>query len=170
MRKIILYIANSLDNFIAREDGDVDWLYSDGEYGMGEFYASIDTVIMGRKTIEIGEKFGQTHYKGIKNYVFSRSRKESEIGELEYVSEDIESFVEELKNEEGKDIWLVGGGDLIQQFLEKNLVDEIHMFVHPILLGTGLPLFLPFEKQIDLELKDTKAFENGVVQLSYARK
>ena len=170
MRKIILYIANSLDNFIAREDGDVDWLFTDGEYGMAEFYASVDTVIMGRKTIEKGEELGQTHYTGIKNYVFSRTRKESEIEELEYVSEDIESFVKDLRSRDGKDIWLVGGGDLIRQFLEKNLVDEIHMFVHPILLGKGLPLFLPFENQIKLELQQTKAFDNGVVQLTYSRK
>ncbi|NNF00271.1 MAG: dihydrofolate reductase [Pyrinomonadaceae bacterium] len=170
MRKIKLYIANSLDNYIARENGDVDWLFIDGEYGMAEFYASVDTVLMGRKTIEKGNELGQTHYKGMKNYVFSKTIKESEIDELEYISEDLEKFASKLKRKKGKDIWLVGGGDLIRQFLDKNLVDEIFLFVHPILLGKGLPLFLPFENQIDLKLIDTEKFENGVVKLAYAKK
>ena len=169
MRKVILYIANSLDNFIARENGDVDWLFVDGDYEMKKFYSSVDTVIMGRKTIEKGNELGQTHYKDKKNYVFSRTLKDSDIDELEYVCEDLKSFVNRIKAESGKDIWLVGGGNLIRQFLENDLIDEIYMFVHPVLLGKGLPLFLPFTQSVDLKLIETKEFSNGVVKLRYSR-
>ena len=170
VRNIKLFIANSLDNFIARENGDVDWLFTDVEFGWKEFYDSLDTVLMGRKTLEKGQELGQTHYQGKQNYVFSRSLKESKIKEVEYVAEDVEEFIKTLKEQNGKDIWLVGGGDLVQQFLDKKLIDEIDLFVHPILLGKGIPLFLPFENQIDLKLANVKTFDNGIVNLSYTLK
>lgn len=170
MRKIKLYIANSLDNYIAREDGDVSWLLTDLDYGWEEFYGSVDTVLMGRKSHEKAVALGMTHYGGKKNYVFSRSVMESEIEELEYISSDFKEFAENLKTQEGSDIWLVGGGNLIKQFLSHRLVDEIVLFVHPILLGKGIPLFLPFEEEIDLKLIETKTFNNGIVKLAYTQK
>ncbi len=170
MRKIKLYIANSLDNFIARKDGDVSWLLTDLDYGWEEFYDSVDTVIMGRKSHEKAVALGMTHYGGKTNYVFSHSVKKGKIKEIEYVSSNFREFAEKLKSEEGKDIWLVGGGNLIRQFLSRRLIDEIVLFVHPILLGKGVPLFLPLDIEIDLKLTETKTFRNGIVKLAYSQK
>ncbi len=169
MRKIKLYIANSLDNYIAREDGDVSWLLTDLDYGWEEFYASVDTVLMGRKSHEKAVALGMTHYGGKKNYIFSRTVMKSDIDEIEYVSGDFKEFGEKLKAEEGTDIWLVGGGNLIRQFLSSGLIDEIVLFIHPVLLGRGIPLFLPFDEEINLKLIETKTFNNGIVKLAYSK-
>ncbi len=169
MRKIKLYIANSLDNYIAREDGDVSWLLTDLDYGWEEFYDSVDTVLMGRKSHEKAVALGMSHYGGKKNYIFSRTISESDIDEIEYISSDFGTFAEDLKAREGSDIWLVGGGNLIRQFLSSGLIDEIVLFIHPVLLGRGIPLFLPIDEEINLKLIETKTFNNGIVKLAYSK-
>ncbi len=97
MPKIKLFIANSLDGFIARPNGGVDWLFTDGDYGMTEFYNSIDTVLIGHKTYELMLRFGESSYKGKKNYVFSRSRGNVKDRNVQYVSGNIRDFVEPLQ-------------------------------------------------------------------------
>jgi dihydrofolate reductase len=181
MRKVKYFVANSLDNFIARPDGAVEWLFMDGtDYGMGEFFASIDTILMGRKTYEFALAHSPQPKRKIKkakprsaskpsmsSYVFSRTLNPEEHEEANIISENAGAFVRNLKSEEGKDIWLMGGGELASSLFAENLVDEISLNVHPVLLGRGIPLFPDIGKQIDLELLDCKAHQNGCVQLSY---
>ncbi len=172
-RKIIVYIATSADGYIARPDGDVAWLdrpRPKGNYGMGEFFKSIDTILWGRKTyakgIEMGMKaagFGAR----IKNYVFSRQPQKSLEPGFESVSEPIKAFAQRLRAQPGKDIWMMGGGEIIASFLDEGEIDEFSIHVIPILIGEGVPLVKPHHRSIPLKLLSTKKFSDGVVQLNY---
>ena len=179
MRKVKYFVANSLDNFIARPNGGVEWLLNDGtDYGMGEFFASIDCVLLGRRTYEFAvrhnppKKSKQKKRKGsmslgMKSYVFSTTLKANPDDDFELVSENAGDFVRKLKRESGKDIWLMGGGNLAGSLLNEGVVDEISLNIHPVLLGEGIPLFGELNRQVNLELFATKTHKNGCVQVDY---
>jgi dihydrofolate reductase len=146
MRRIKMFIASSLDGFIAREDGSIDWLFTDDDYGYQEFYESVDAVIMGRKTFEKGLELGGgiNPTKDKKNYVFSRNQQSlggmEKDDEVEFVGKDVRKFVEQLVDSSGKDIWLVGGSEIISILLKADLVHDIILSIHPKILGKGIPL------------------------------
>ncbi|HVE58546.1 MAG TPA: dihydrofolate reductase family protein [Pyrinomonadaceae bacterium] len=170
MRKVTFGVANSLDNFIARSDGAVDWLMWSDEAAavMNDFWQKIDTVLMGRKTYEFALKHskGQKNpYPSIKSYVFSRTLTAAE--DVEIISENAAEFVRALKRQDGKEICVMGGGDFAKTLFEAGLIDEIGFNIHPVLLGAGIPLFLEMNRQIDLELIEAKPFKNGCVMVSY---
>jgi dihydrofolate reductase len=169
MRKVTFGGANSLDNFIARKDDSVDWILWNKEVTqiMESFWKTIDTVVMGRRTYDVGSRMGSVAYPGVKTYVCSRTIKESSDKALIFVSEDAVSFMRRLKGEQGKDICLMGGGVLAKSLFEANLIDEIRLNVHPVLLGSGIPLFHEMPRQIDLELVKCQELSNGCVVLSY---
>jgi dihydrofolate reductase len=169
MRKVTFGVANSLDNFIARRDHAVDWLVWDDEVAAisAEFWKTIDTVLMGRKTYEVMLKIGTTSYPGVKNYVFSRTMKESPDEKVEIINTDVTEFVRDLKARVGKGICVIGGGELAKSLFEARLVDEIGLNIQPVLLGRGIPLFYEMSRQIDLELLDCKTLKNGGVFVSY---
>ena len=127
MRKVKLFVASSLDCYIAREDGGIDWLYTDADYGYEKFYDSIDTIIMGRKSDEQSLTFDVYPYKGKKVYVFTRKKVRSNNNEqdCEYIDTNIQDFVTNLTQLIGKDIWLLGGGEIVSVLLNAGLVDEI---------------------------------------------
>jgi dihydrofolate reductase len=172
MRKVILFIASSLDGYIARTSGAVDWLFTVNEnqdYGYADFLASIDTVLMGRRTYEQVLSFGEFPYKGIQCFVFSRTHGGKRDEHVTFISDNIESFVKGLKNGTGKNIWLVGGSEVIQFFMSHDLIDEFIISVHPIILGDGIPLFrAPLPTKM-LSFKKCRAFDTGLVQLTYVR-
>ena len=163
MRKATLFIASSLDGYIAREDGSVDWLFSDADYGYSEFYGSIDTVVMGRKTYEKSLEFEERPFRGKKVYVFSRSVKEKGV---EFVS-DVVGFMKKLVRSKGKDIWLVGGSEIVSIFLNEGLIDEIILSIHPVILGRGVPLFKNVQKEVWLKMQKSVSFDSGLVQIHY---
>lgn len=181
MRKVKYLVADSLDSFIARPDGAVDWLFMDDtDYGMKEFFASIDAILLGRKTYEFAlahspkprrkskkSKSKTSSVWGMKSYVFSRTLKDAPDDSVTIVSDNAGAFVRNLKSEAGKDIWLLGGGELAGSLFAENVVDEISLNVHPVLLGSGIPLLSEVGKQIDLELLDCKTHKNGCVQVTY---
>jgi dihydrofolate reductase len=170
-RKIILYIAVSADGFIARPDGDVAWLdrpRAAGDYGMGAFYKTIDTVLMGRKTYEVSLKFGQKAYAGKKNYVFSRTLRPTTKARVQIVSGDVGELAWKLRSEEGKHIWLVGGADLAGAFLDAGQLDELVIHVIPTLIGEGIPLIQPRHRSVELTLLSTRTYRDGVLRLHYA--
>jgi dihydrofolate reductase len=166
LRTVTFGVANSLDNFIARKDHAVDWLSWSGEVSAisAAYWKTIDTVVMGRKTYEIGPSGG---YPGVKNYVFSRTLPAGARGGVEVVSQDAAEFVDALRREPGKGICVMGGGLVAKALFEAGLIDELGLNVHPIVLGSGIPLFHEMERQIDLELIECKPFENGCVFLRY---
>lgn len=180
MRKVKYFVANSLDNFIARPDGAVDWLINDGtDYGMSQFFKSIDCLLFGRKTFDVatGQTTRQRKSKkakrktnvggGMKTYVFSRTIKAEPDDDFTVISKNAGEFVRKLKEEAGKDIWLMGGGDLAGSLLNEGVVDEINLNIHPILLGQGIPLFGNLSTQRNLEVFAYKAHKNGCVQVDY---
>jgi len=162
MRKVKLFIANSLDGYIARLDGSLDWLFTDDDYGTKNFLESIDTAMMGRKTYDVTLSRGgiPDSPKGIKYYVFSRSSKSNSDKKVQLVSGNVRSFVESLRQAEGKDIWLMGGGELVESFLKEHLIDEILLTVHPVILGAGIPLFRGEHRQTDLKLINCRFYES----------
>lgn len=168
-RKVVLFIAMSLDGYIAREDGGLDWLYAvegEGSNGFDEFYQTIDTILMGRKTYHhLLSLVSEYPHADRKTFVFSRSTNEQDP-HVEYVSEEIPSFVRQLKQQEGSNIWLVGGSGLVDPFLKAKCVDEIILTIAPVILGNGIPLFQPNHPEKKLELKDTKVY-GQFVQMHY---
>lgn len=168
MRKIRLFIASSLDGYIARASGDVDWLFTDQDYGYTEFFGQIDTVIMGHKTYQQALSFGEYPYQGKKGFVLSKTRSGERDNYVEFVGGDLESFINQLLNQHGGDIWLVGGAETIYCLMKYGFVHELILSIHPIILGDGVPLIVrdPSLETL-LELKAFKAFESGLLQVSY---
>lgn len=172
MRKITFGCANSLDNFIARKDGGFDWIMWSDEVTeiMNEYWAKFDTILMGRKTYEVAlaqSKGKKNPYPNIKSYVFSRTWEAKKDDDVEIVTSDAVEFVCNLKAQDGKEICLMGGGDFAKTLLEAKLIDEIGFNIHPVLLGSGIPLFLEMKEQINLELIECKTLKNGCVVVSY---
>lgn len=168
MRKVVYFVASSLDGFIARKDGSVDWLFSDGDYGYKRFYASVDTVIAGRKTYEQALGFGDT-FPGKKCYVLSRTMKEPKSGNAEIVSGPLQRLVARLRKRRGKDIWLAGGGAVAGQALDAGLIDRVIVSIHPVALGSGIPLFTDARRGRTFTLHRTKAFPSGLLQAEYRK-
>ncbi len=169
MRKVILFIASSLDGYIARTSGDVDWLFTDQDYGYTDFFARVDTVIMGRRTYEQVLSFGEHPYKGTQGFVFSRTYGGERDENVTFISDDIKVFIEGLKGDTGKDIWLVGGSEIIQSCIRHDLIDEFIISVHPIILGEGIPLFRSPLPMRTLSFQNCRAFDTGLLQLKYVR-
>lgn len=156
MPKIIAYVATSLDGYIAREDGSIDWLPESAESGYDEFYKSIDTVIMGKTTYDQVLTFGEYPYKDKKSFVFTTKNQTKEEN-VEFVS-NVDKFVMDGFPGAGKNIWLVGGAQIIASFLKQKVVDEIIVTIIPVLLGKGIPLFKNTESETKLELIKTKKY------------
>ena len=170
MRKVTYGGANSLDNFIARKNDAVDWLMWTNEVSeiMKNYWKTIDTVVMGRRTYEIAAgQGGGGSSAGVTTYVFSRRLKKRNKKNLIFVNEDAADFVRRLKSEKGKDICVMGGGILAKSLFEADLIDEIGINVHPVLLGSGIPLFHEMSRQIDLSLAKCQQLSNGCVVLTY---
>ncbi len=171
-RKITVYVATSADGYIARPDGDVGWLdrpRPKGDYGYGAFFKSIDTILWGRKTYTKGIEMGMksSYAPAVKNYLFSRNPQPSLIKGFELVREPIKDFVEKLRAQPGKDIWMMGGGGIIAAFLDEGEIDEFSIHVIPLFIGEGIPLIQPKHRTIPLKLLSTRKFPDGVVQLNY---
>ena len=176
MRKIIVYIATSADGFIARKDGAVDWLdrpRTAGDYGMGKFYKSIDTILWGRKTYDMVLRFQKEgkdspdNYGGIKNYAFSRRPPRKTAPGFEFVKEPIKKFAKRLRSQKGKDIFMMGGAGIIASFLDYGGIDEFIIHVIPTFIGEGIPLIAPRHRTVPLKLVSIKKFSDGVVRLHY---
>ena len=170
MRNIILSLGISLDGYIARRDGSVDYLFMPEDFSMAPFFETIDTALMGRKTWDAAQQMGGLiGGSKIRNYVFSRSQTPGRRDGVEFVNRVPADFAAELRGQPGKDIWLMGGGELARGFLQDDLVDELHLGIVPVLLGEGLPLFPPGFPQRDFELLENKTYSRGLVTLRYKR-
>lgn len=173
-RKIIVYIATSADGYIARPDGDVSWLDRPGpkrNYGAATFFKSIDTILWGRKTYSKGLEMGMKASdfgRGIRNYIFSRRPPATPLPQFEFVTESIKPFAQRLRAQSGKNIMMMGGGEIIAAFLDEGEIDEFSIHVIPILIGEGIPLIAPRHLSVPLKLLSTKKFPDGVVHLNYS--
>ena len=176
-RKIIVYIATSADGYIARPDGDVEWLNRRPhtvDYGMSAFYSRIDTVLWGRKTYDWLLAFHRKkRTKGgmfdttLANYVFSKKPPKGALPGVEFVSEPVKAFAQRLRATPGKHIWMMGGGGIIGSFLDAGEIDEFDIHVIPTLIGEGIPLVAPRHRDVPLRLHSAKKYPDGVVRLRY---
>lgn len=166
-RRVRLFIATSLDGYIAGPNGEIDWLFTDQDYGYSAFADSIDTVFMGRRSYETSLAFGEWPHPGKETIVFSR--RGIAVASPTTVVTDCPpgDVVAGLRDEPGKDFWLLGGGELIKGFLDAGLIDEAVIAVHPIILGDGIPLIPKDTRVAKLILKDQQPYETGLVILSY---
>jgi dihydrofolate reductase len=171
-RKVIVHIAASADGYIARPDGDLEWLTSrpapEGFYGMNAFMKSVDTLLLGRKTYDVSLSMGEKFESKSKTFIFSqRARPADAPSGVEFVNEAIGPFISRLREQPGKDIWLMGGGELIAAFLDAQAIDEFVVSVVPVFIGDGIPLIARRHRHVHLELQSTERFEDGLVQLHY---
>ena len=176
-RKIIVYIATSADGYIARPDGDVEWLNrrpDTVDYGMSEFYPTIDTILWGRKTydwlLDYYKKKGKKRDlfdTKVANYVFSRKPPRRVAPGVEFVTEPVKAFAQRLRATPGKHIWMMGGGGLIASFLDAGEIDEFDIHVIPVFIGKGIPLVAPRHRDVELRLRTSKKYSDGVVRLRY---
>jgi dihydrofolate reductase len=173
MRIVTYGAACSLDGFIAASDGSVDWLHfsRDVQDVMAAYWATIDTILMGRKTWEValaqqGSGGGDPGDSAMQTYVFSRTLRGIERPGVHLVSENAGDFVRALKSRKGKGICLMGGGDLAQSLLAAGVIDEVGLNIHPILLGAGVPFFRDAGR-IHLELVENRTLDGGCVLASY---
>jgi len=172
MRTVTYGAACSLDGFIAPPDGSMDWLHfsRDVQTVMANYWATIDTMLMGRKTWEVavgsGAGGGGGEASGITTYVFSRTLRSVRYG-AHLVSEDPGEFVRHLKEQPGKGICVMGGGELAQALFAAGVIDEVGLNVHPILLGSGVPFFRDPGRRIALELTEARAIDGGCVLMNY---
>lgn len=171
-RKVIVHIAASADGFIARPDGDLEWLTSRpapaGFYGMNAFMRSIDTKILGRKTYDASLRLGAKFDSKDRTIVFSRHEPSGKVPPgVEFVNGSISQIVRRLREQPGKHLWLMGGGDLIASFLDEQAIDEFVISVVPVFIGDGIPLIARRHRYVSLTLLSNERFEDGLVQLHY---
>ena len=175
-RKIIVEAATSADWFIARKDGDIEWLterpHPKDNYGMGAFYRSVDTILLGRKTFDVALEFEKQGMRAfnpkLKHYMFSRSIPGTPLPKaVEHVAEPVKQFATKLRARKGKNIWMMGGGEIIASFLDEGEIDEFIIHVMPVFIGEGIPLIAPRHRKIQLNLREAKPFPDGVVRLRY---
>jgi dihydrofolate reductase len=171
MRKVILGLGVSLDGYIARPDGSVDFLFMPKDYSMAPFFKTIDTAVMGRKTYEAGLKMGGGSFGGysMSLYVLAGSQPPKERDGVIITNQTPAALIAEIRKRPGKNVWLVGGGELARDFLKADLVDELYLGVVPVLLGEGLPLFPSGFPQRDFALIENKTFSRGLISLKYER-
>jgi dihydrofolate reductase len=170
MRKVVLALGISIDGYIARPNGEVDYLFMPKDYSMAPFFKTIDTSIMGRKTLEVSLKMGGTFGGSMATYVFSRSKPPGERDGMMFTNKSPAALISQLRKRPGKNIWLMGGGELARDFLKADLVDELQIGIVPVLLGEGIPLFLPGFPQRDFELVENKTYSRGLIVVEYKRR
>ncbi|UOE50075.1 dihydrofolate reductase family protein [Mucilaginibacter sp. SMC90] len=171
MRKIILNLAVSLDGFIEGTNGEYDWCLTDQDYGMTEFLNSSDAIFIGRKSYDLLMSTDPEMFGALKMYVFSDTLRASQNPNTEIInSTEFAARVEEIRNQAGSNIWLFGGASLVSAFIDRCLITEFMLSVHPIILGGGKPLFTGSKDRVELILLSSEQFSSGLVQLRYAIK
>ncbi|RWY46273.1 dihydrofolate reductase family protein [Mucilaginibacter gilvus] len=170
MRKVILNVAVSLDGLIEGPNGEYDWCFDDEDYGLTPFFLSIDAIFIGRKSYDM-IRAQPNMFPGKKMYVFSDTLVPREDEDVEVIgTANFEHAVEGIINEAGKSIWLFGGASLVSAFLDKRWITELHLSVHPIILGAGKPLFESITEKVDLQFISQQVYNSGLIQLHYALK
>ncbi|ETA79386.1 dihydrofolate reductase family protein [Youngiibacter fragilis] len=173
-REAVVYIAQSLDGFIAREDGDISWLdmvASESEdYGYGEFLKSVDTVVLGRKTYEkVNSMSPETPYIGKRVYVLTKEILKDDDDVV--CCNDAEKLFNELNGTEGRRIFIDGGALTIKSLRDIDMIDRYVISIIPVMIGRGIRLFLDLEESViaGMKLVSCSRYESGLVQLEYAK-
>ncbi len=170
MREIVYSAAASLDGYIARADGAVDWIPMDTDVDGGAMFSRFDTILMGRKTHEVSLAMGGAAFASMETYVFSRTHSAGRDDRAKYVTVSPSDLVKELRKQPGKDLCLMGGGELAAEFLKDDLIDGIQLALCPVVLGAGVPLFATGFPQRQFRLTGHRVYaKSGIVWLDYER-
>jgi len=171
MRKVILNVAVSLDGFIEGPNGEYDWCFADQDYGMEAFLADTDCIFIGRKSFDL-IKADMALFPVEKVYIFSDTLSETELPTNAEIirSQEFDEKVNSVINSSGKNIWLFGGAQLVTSFIHRNLLGELLLAVHPIILGAGKQLFADLDERVQLQLLDQTVYDTGLLQIRYAVK
>jgi dihydrofolate reductase len=168
MRRVRYRVAASLDGFIAGPNGEIDWIVPDPTVDFASLYAGVDTVLLGRRTYELTLQPGAPPWPaGWRIYVFSQTLDQPQPPGVTVVSTNIAATVAALRSDQGRDIWLFGGGNLFASLLAVDLVDQVEVAVMPVLLGRGTPLVSPHAPRTPLTLRRSNASPSGIVHLHY---
>lgn len=167
LRQVKLFFATSVDGFIAGPSGELDWLIEDQDYGYKEFIATVDTLIMGRRTYDMIADFDVWPYGDRKIYVLSRRDSNPDDDRVTFSNYPVEQFIDALTCQPGKDIWLVGGMEIIEAALEHDVIDEISINIHPVALGAGVPMFPNGDRRIHLSLISHHIFDQELISARY---
>jgi dihydrofolate reductase len=170
MRKVVLGLGISLDGYIARPDGSVDFLFMPKDFSMQPFVDSVDAGIMGRKTFDVAAD-GAASFGGstMVSYVMSRTLPAGERNGAHVVRESPTELVRRIRAKPGRNIWLMGGGEIVREFLKEDLVDEMEIGVVPVLIGEGIPLFPAGFPQREFKLLENNSYSKGLIVLKYER-
>ncbi|MBR9922544.1 MAG: dihydrofolate reductase [Bacteroidetes bacterium] len=171
MRKLILYIACSLDGYIAKPNDDLSFLdkvqVEGMDYGYHDFIATVDTIIMGRRTYDwVVNEVGSFPDKERDIYIITRTAREF-LGNIQFYTEDVGALIRQLKEKDGKNIFCDGGAQLVNSLMKEKLFDELIISIVPVLLGDGTKLFQDGRPERDLELISSTSYDSGLVQLRY---
>jgi dihydrofolate reductase len=168
MRLVRYSVAASLDGYIAGPNGEADWIVMDPTVDFAAIFNQFDTFLIGRRTFEPMARAQRGPTPGIKTFVFSRTLRQEDHPTVTVVADKVPETVSALKQADGKDIWLFGGGSLFRSLLGEGLVDTVEVRVMPVLLGGGIPLMQPPAMQTKLRLTSHKIYPSGIVGVEYA--
>lgn len=173
MRKLILGLAVTLDGYIEGPNGEYDWCFTDQDYGLKDFFARVDALFIGRKSYETAQQYADNNsgemmpdMPALTQYVFSKTLSSVKHGHI-LITGDTIAEAKRIKEESGKDIWLFGGAALSDALMKEGLIDELWLSVHPVLLGSGKPLFREQDHRTLLTLLESKTYDTGLVSLRY---
>ena len=170
MRKVILGLGISLDGYIGRPAGSVDFLFMPKDFSMEPFFATVDAAIMGRKTFDVAAKGGGSFGGStMVSYVMSRTLPPGERNGAHFVKQSPAALIRRIRSKPGKHIWLMGGGELARDFLKADLVDELAISIVPVLIGAGIPLFPAGFPQREFKLVENVTYSKGLIALKYER-
>jgi len=168
MKRIRYGVAMSLDGYIAGPNGEADWIVSDPEVNFAKIWAQFDTLLMGRRTYDAAKaRLGETALQGVKTIVVSRTLRHADHPKVTIFSDLNRDWIEELRAQSGKDIWLFGGGELFRSMVEMGEVDKVEVAIMPVLLGGGIALLPSIAQQTKLSLSSHKLYRSGIVSLVY---
>ncbi len=168
MKRILYGVAMSLDGYIAGPNGEADWIVSDPEVNFAKIWAQFDTLLMGRRTYDAAKaRLGEAALQGVKTIVVSRTLRHADHPKVTIFSDLNRDWIEELRAQGGKDIWLFGGGELFRSMLEMGEVDKVEVAIMPVLLGGGIALLPSIAQQTKLSLSSHKLYRSGIVSLVY---
>jgi dihydrofolate reductase len=168
--RIRLYVAVSLDGFIADTSGGVDWLrpYEADNFGFSAFFAEIGSIVTGRRTYDQARGFPKWPYSGKRIIVLTHRELDRDAPDgVESYAGDLGALAGRLKQETKGDIWILGGARVAQDFLERGLIDRIELYIIPVLLGDGVRLFSTFDRARTLAFSEARSYRNGIVGLIY---
>lgn len=165
---VTLFIAMSLDGFIAGPNDEIDWLFTDQDYGFTPFFDTIDTIIMGRRSYDMSCSFDSWPYPGKQTFVCTRSPQQRHDQRVQFTGDNLPTLIARTRALGSRGIWLLGGGQIVRAALACRVMDQLQLAIHPLILSRGIPLFPPGTPRTALRLQHSSAYDSGLVVLQYA--